>query len=158
ARTIASAVSHGAVVVAAAGNGDQAPRIPWPYASYPAALPHVIGVSALARDGSVPSFSNRDPVFDDLAAPGQDIFSTLPRRLSPFHPGCTAAGYSDCGPDEYVHAAGTSFAAPQVSAAAALLLATDPALKPDQISALLERTADDVNASTGCRRCPLLRD
>ena len=152
------AVTHGAVVVAAVGNGDQAPRTPWPYASYPAALPHVIGVSAFARDGSVPAFSNRDAVFNDLTAPGQDILSTLPRRLTAARPGCVDQGYSDCGSDDYVHASGTSFSAPQVSAAAALLLALQPTLKADQVSAILERTADDANASNGCRRCPLLRD
>jgi subtilisin family serine protease len=146
------------VVVAAVGNGDQAPRTPWPYASYPAALPHVIGVSAYARDGSVPPFSNRDAVFDDVTAPGQDILSTLPRSLTASRPGCVDQGYSDCGSDDYVHASGTSFSAPQVSAAAALLLALQPTLKADQVSAILERTADDANASNGCRRCPLLRD
>src|ERR671930_610657 len=152
------AVTHGAVVVAAVGNGDQAPRTPWPYASYPAALPRVIGVSAFARDGSVPAFSNRDAVFNDLTAPGQDILSTLPRRLTAARPGCVDQGYSDCGSDDYVHASGTSFSAPQVSAAAALLVALQPTLKADQVSAILERTADDANASNGCRRCPLLRD
>ena len=158
ARAIEYAVRHGAVVVAAVGNGDQAPRQPWPFASYPAALPHVIGVSALARDGSVPAFSNRDTVFDDIAAPGQDIFSTLPRRMTAGRPTCVDQGYSDCGPADYLHASGTSFAAPQISAAAALLLASDPDLRPDQVSAILERTASDANASNGCRRCPLLRD
>jgi subtilisin family serine protease len=158
ARAIDYAVRRGAVVVAAVGNGDQAPREPWPFASYPAALPHVIGVSALARDGSVPAFSNRDTVFDDIAAPGQDILSTLPRRMTAGRPNCADQGYSDCGPADYLHASGTSFAAPQVSAAAALLLASDPDLRPDQVSAILERTADDANASNGCRRCPLLRD
>jgi subtilisin family serine protease len=158
ARAIAYAIRHGAVVVAAVGNADQAPREPWPFASYPAALPHVIGVSALARDGSVPAFSNRDTVFDDIAAPGQDIFSTLPRRMTAGRPTCADQGYSDCGPADYLHASGTSFAAPQVSAAAALLLASDPDLRPDQVSAILERTAADANVSNGCRRCPLLRD
>jgi subtilisin family serine protease len=157
-QAVAYAVRHGAVVVAAVGNADQAPRVPWPYASYPAALPHVIGVSAVARDGSVPSFSDRDAVYNDLAAPGQDMFSTLPRRMTAARSTCPDQGYSDCGPADYVHASGTSFAAPQVSAAAALLLASDPALHPDQVSAILERTADDANASNGCRRCPLLRD
>jgi len=150
------AYRRGALVVAAVGNADQAPSTPWPYASYPAALPHVLGVSALGRDGSVPTFSNRDAIYDDIAAPGQEIFSTLPRSLSP-HP-CANAGYSDCGPDDFHRAEGTSFAAPQVAAAAALLFATDPELTPDQVSSLLEHSADDVNATNGCRRCPLLRD
>jgi serine protease len=158
ARAIAYAVTHGVLVVAAVGNGDLAPRLPWSYASYPAALPHVIGVSALARDGSVPAFSNRDPVFNDIAAPGQEIFSTLSRHLTAGRPTCVDQGYSDCGPDDYVHASGTSFSAPQVTAAAALLLASDPTLRADQVSAILDRTADDANAANGCRRCPLLRD
>ena len=41
---------------------------PWPFASYPAALPHVIGVSAVSQSGSVPGFSNRDAVFNDLGS------------------------------------------------------------------------------------------
>jgi Subtilase family len=152
------ASARGAVLVAAVGNGDQAPSEPWPYASYPAALPHVIGVSALARDGSVPSFSDRDAIYNDLAAPGQDMFSIFPRPLTALRPACPDQGYSSCGPDDYRHAEGTSFAAPQVSAAAALLLSVNPALAPDQVAALLERSADDVNASTGCKGCGASRD
>ena len=158
ARAVAYAVSHGVLVVAAVGNGDQAPHSPWPYASYPAALPHVLGVSAYAADGSIPPFSNRDAVFDDVVAPGQDMLSTLPRRLTAERPSCPDQGYSDCGPDAFDHASGTSFSTPQVSAAAALLLASDPTLRPDQLSALLERTADDANTTNGCRSCALLRD
>jgi hypothetical protein len=118
----------------------------------------VIGVSALARDGSVPSFSDRDAIYNDIAAPGVDIYSTLPRALTKQNPTCVNQGYSDCGLDEYKHAEGTSFAAPQVSAAAALLIAQRPELTASQVSTLLEQTADDVNASNGCPRCPLLRD
>ena len=76
------AVRHGALVVAAAGNGNDAPQKPWPYASYPAAFPHVLGVGAYGRPGGVPSFSNRDDRFVDLAAPGMDIFSLFPRPLT----------------------------------------------------------------------------
>ena len=47
---IAYAISKGVVVVAAVGNGDQSPSSPWQYASYPAALPHVLGVSARQRE------------------------------------------------------------------------------------------------------------
>ena len=154
---IAYAISKGVVVVSAVGNGDQTPVKPWRYADWPSSLPHVIGVAALGEDGSVPAFSNRDPLFVDLAAPGEGIFSTIPRNLiDRTLAGCTVP-YSDCGPALYRDAIGTSFSAPQVSAAAALLLGTDPSLKADQVGWLLERAATDVTSST-CVRCTDGRD
>lgn len=155
---VAYARSKGAVVVAAVGNGDSAPRSPWPYASYPAALPHVIGVSAVAESGSVPGFSNRDAVFNDLAAPGTALLSTLPRKLTAERPSCLEQGYSSCGPAEYRDATGTSFSAALVSAAAALLFAVQPELTSDQVSALIERSAVDAKPSTGCATCSPGRD
>jgi subtilisin family serine protease len=155
---VAYAYAKGAVIVAAVGNSDEAYATPWPYASYPSALPHVIGVSALTRTGGVPEYSDRDPVYNDLAAPGSDIFSTFPLALTAESPGCTPQGYTACGTAEYRHAEGTSFAAPQVAAAAALLLAVDPGLTNSQVTSILERSADDVNAANGCRQCPLGRD
>ena len=116
---VAFALSRGAVVVAAVGNSDQAPDEPWRFAFYPAALPHVLGVSAVGRDGSVPGYSNRDAVFNDLAAPGADIVSTFPRSLTQHRQACFEQGYSPCGTADFRPADGTSFAAPQVSAAAA---------------------------------------
>ena len=158
AKAIEYAVRRGAVLVAAVGNSDEAPQTPWPYASYPAALPHVIGVSALTPTGNVPLFSDRDRIYNDVSAPGQEIYSTMPRALTSFRPLCQNQGYSDCGPDEFRHAAGTSFAAPQVAAAAALLFALRPTLQSDQVMNIIERSTTDVNASNGCKQCPLLRD
>jgi hypothetical protein len=152
------AFSKGVVVVAAVGNGPQSPKMPWPYAHYPAALPHVIGVSADRENGAIPDYSNRDVVYNDIAAPGDAIFSTIPRSLVEDRPGCADHPYSDCGPFEFRNAIGTSFAAPQVSAAAALILGQRSDLRPEQVAWLLERTADDVNAATGCSKCPLGRD
>ena len=77
----ATRTRSGVVVVAAVGNGDEAPTTPWPYASYPAALPaRHRRRRARQATASVPAFSNRDPIFNDIAAPGEDIFSTFPRR------------------------------------------------------------------------------
>jgi subtilisin family serine protease len=147
------AVRNDVVVVAAVGNGDQAPSFPWAFANYPAALAHVVGVSAVARDGSVPSFSNRDPIYNDVSAPGEDIFSTLPRAHTELRPLCEEQGYSACGSKEFKRGDGTSFAAPQVSAAAAMMLSEEPTLKPEQVSMLLRRTAVDVTPLSGCREC-----
>jgi subtilisin family serine protease len=152
------AYSKGVVVVAAVGNGPQSPQTPWGFAHYPSALPHVIGVSAVRQDGSVPAYSNRDAVYNDLAAPGDAIFSTIPSELVETRAGCDDHPYSDCGSLEFRDAIGTSFAAPQVSAAAALLLGQDPRLRPDQVAWLLERSADDASAATGCSQCPSGRD
>jgi len=151
------AYAKGAVIVAAVGNGPQSPATPWPFAVYPAALPHVIGVSALKRDGSVPVYSNRDPVYNDIAAPGDAMFSTVPRVLSN-DPSCGDAGYSDCGPDEFRNGIGTSFSAPIVSAAAALLLGQYPKLTAQQVMWLLERTAIDEMTGDGCTSCAAGRD
>ncbi len=155
---VAYAVSNGVVVVAAVGNSDQAPASPWKYASYPAALPHVLGVSAASDTGGIPEFSNRDRIYNDVAAPGLRIVSILPRPLTARFPQCTEQGYSSCGPEEYREAQGTSFAAPQVSAAAAVLLSLRPTLRPEQVTKILQSTAIDLEASTGCSVCGPGRD
>jgi subtilisin family serine protease len=157
-QAIEYARSSNVVVVAAVGNGDEAPSSPWPYASYPAALPHVLGVSALSQDGNVPGFSNRDAIYNDISAPGDGIISTFPHQLTAERPACTDQGYSDCGPPEYRDAQGTSFAAAQVAAAAALLISERFDLTSDQVTSLLEHTALDVNPATGCPRCARGRD
>jgi len=88
---------EGAVVVAAAGNGDTSSR------AYPAAYPGVIAVAATNSDDRRASFSNYG-VWVDVAAPGVSVLSTVP----------------DGG---YASWKGTSMAAPHVSALAGLLAA-----------------------------------
>ena len=112
-----------------------------------------------AQNGSVPDFSNRDKQYVDLAAPGAAIFSTIPRNLVDASiAGCAGIAYSNCGPAEFQEGIGTSFAAPQVTAGAALLLGIDPRLKPSQLEWLLERSATDASPSSGCPVCPVGRD
>ena len=156
--SVAYAISNGVVVVAAVGNSDQAPSSPWKYASYPAALPHVLGVSAMSESGEIPTFSNRDRIYNDIAAPGLRILSSLPRSLTSRYPSCSDQGYSICGPEEYREAQGTSFAAPQVTAAAAVLLSLRPTLRPEQVTQILQATAVDLEFSTGCSACGVGRD
>lgn len=135
------AVKKGAVLVAATGNCDT--TCPYRYASYPAALPHVLGVSAIREDSTTPGFSNRDRRFNDLAAPGAGVLSTFPIALS--EPDCAPAGYSLCAPEEYQRGEGTSFAVPLVTAAAAVLISLRPELTPAQVGALLRGSATDIS-------------
>jgi len=158
AQAVSYAVGKGVVVVAAVGNSDEAYATPWEYASWPAALPHVLGVAALTRSGDVADFSDRDTTFVDIAAPGVGIFSTFPKNLTNAQSNCTPQGYTDCATGDYHHPEGTSFAAPQVSAAAAVLLGVQPSLTSSQVTKILERQTDDVDAASGCDACPTGRD
>ena len=157
-RAVNYATRHGALVVAAVGNSTLAPVKPWRYASYPAALPHVLGVGSYNKSGDVSSFSNRDEVYVDVIAPGEDMVSLFPRPMTAKYTSCAEQGYSLCGPKEYRHASGTSFSAPQVAAAAATLFSMRPSLSPDQVSTIIERTATLASPANGCGACTGGRD
>ena len=141
------ATRKGVVVVAAAGNCSSL-SCPERYASWPAALPHVIGVSAIGPDGSTPVFSNRDGRHNDLAAPGTDILSTYPLTLSSGT--CSPAGYTLCAARPSRRSPrGTSFSSPLVAAAAAVLVGERgrlglTSLDASQVTSILERSAIDV--------------
>ncbi len=89
------AYRHGVLVVAPTGNCADA--CPYNFASYPAALEHVLAVSAFAPNGTTPGFSNRDARRNDLSAPGIGIVSTFPLDLT--QPGCSEPVYSVCATD-----------------------------------------------------------
>ena len=111
------ATNHGVLVVASAGNnGGTRPM-------YPAAYPDALAVGATDhRDRMVWWSQHGDWV--DVTAPGARIASTVPG-------------------DRYALGSGTSFSAPLVSGAAALVLDKHPAWTVDQLrEALLAGTAD----------------
>lgn len=104
------AFSRGIVVVAASGNeGASAPDVP-------ASDPHVISVGAIGESGRLATFSNHGLTLD-LVAPGVQLTEPAPSSVC-------ATGF------EIVD--GTSFAAPAVSGAAALLEALRPSLSVTQ--------------------------
>ena len=114
-------------MVGASGNHSAAALQP---VSYPAACPGVVAVGASTRDDTRAYFSDAGDRLD-LVAPGEGIFSTL--RGSDVAYGL----YGSSG-------SGTSFAAPHVAGAAALMRGSRPDLSQDQVRDLLRQTADDV--------------
>jgi stage II sporulation protein D len=139
----------GAVLVAPTGNSNG--PTPYQFASYPAALQHVLGVSA-DDHGTIPAFSNRDARFNDLTAPGADLVTTVSRATSPTGLSVSAPAGAMVSEDGTVE--GTSFAAPHVAAAAALLLGAHPNLTNSQVMELLEQSARQIGPSTPGRRDP----
>jgi len=91
------AVRHQAICVASAGNDGKEEMV------YPAALSNVMGVASTTNNDTLSTFSNYGEDLVWVAAPGEGIITTYPF-------GTFGAGW------------GTSFSAPFVSGAAALLL------------------------------------
>jgi thermitase len=88
--------SNGAIIIAAAGNdGNEIPV-------YPACYENCIAVTAIQQNGTLAPLANYGD-WVDVAAPGFDIYSTLPNNI-------------------YGYKHGTSFATAYVSGLAALLL------------------------------------
>lgn len=126
----AIAASPNTLFVVAAGNdgrnNDQTPTYPCDTPE-----PNVICVGASGNRDTRASFSNYGAASVDLFAPGLFIASTVP------------FGYDEEHPDEnYYFLSGTSMAAPQVAATAALALQAAPGLSTARLKELLMQSAD----------------
>jgi subtilisin family serine protease len=136
------------VIVAAAGN-DAVDR---PF--YPAALPDVIGVAALGSQRRRAGFSNFGP-WVDACAEGERLLSTF--ATGTVMTDSDGDGRHDEFPEPYAHWSGTSFAAPQVSAAIAARMsatgesATEAAFALVLDPALPRRTGLGVQVQTNVR-------
>jgi serine protease len=153
--TIISAIRfahrRGAVVVAASGN-EGSRRI-----AYPARAPAVISVGATTIDGCLAYYSNGGPRLD-LVAPGGGDDADIPSEPN-CHPDRNLPDIfqmtfaNSFHPDRFSFPGGwygTSMAAPQVAAVAALVIASGVIGRhpsPDQVLARLETTAQPLGGS-----------
>ena len=140
---------NGIVVIVPAGNNGTATLYP------PANDPFVItvgatddkGTSSLADD-ELASFSaygtdQTGAVKPDLVAPGKNLISILPKTKTRIWKDHQSNYTGESAPNEhYMRVSGTSFAAPVVSGAVALLLQDEPNLTPDQVKYRLKATAN----------------
>jgi len=123
--SLGKAVKSGAVVIMAAGNdGRQQPEWPGRYAADPRFAGSVVAVGAVNRDGEMASFSDRAGLARAayISAPGQKVVT-------------------DCDADTCALISGTSFAAPHVAGALALIMQAFPTMTGKQALDLLLRSA-----------------
>ncbi|PGH44675.1 hypothetical protein COO58_09750 [Micromonospora sp. WMMA1996] len=134
---IDDAVARGATVVVSAGNAgaDAAQQTP-------ASCAGVLTVAASTVDGERAGYSNRGTAVE-LAAPGGDREHGVRSTVD--------TGRTVPEGDGWAAYAGTSMAAPHVSAAVALLLDRRPDLRPAETSALLTATARPSARPDECR-------
>lgn len=137
---IYNAILAGRLFVAAAGNYAQNNDIS-PF--YPATynLNNIISVQATDHNDNLAGFSNYGATTVDLAAPGVNIYSTLP------------VGGSLMG-SNYGYSSGTSMATPHVAGAAALMVATRrdrglPDLTPVQLRQYVLNGVDVIPGLSG---------
>jgi len=132
-QTVEAAIAAGAVIVASAGNEDVERE------SYPAALPGVIAVSAVAPDLTPASYSNYGD-WISVSAPGGDQSAGMSGILSTYVDGLLHT-------PTYAEFQGTSMASPHVAGLAALILAANKNLTPAKVKSIIEETALDLGGT-----------
>ena len=114
------AYNQGVVLVSSAGNSNTYQK------QYPAFYEEVIAVAATYKNDERKASSNYG-FWIDIAAPGDNILSTIPNN-------------------EYGKKSGTSMSCPHVAGLAGLLLSKNPSLTPDMIRTIICNTADDIDS------------
>lgn len=134
--------SNGVVVVAASGNENS-------LVSYPAAFSNVISVGSVNTTNLKSNYSNYGSNLDLVAYVG-DYTGDNPAVFQSSNT-CFFDGNCSSLTDYYSFSigpsVGTSFAAPQVSAAVAVLKSVFPELTTDKIREILSYATDDIGAS-----------
>jgi subtilisin family serine protease len=128
---ITYAVGKGAVLVAAAGNNGVSGNLQCgtdTAVQFPGNNPNVIAVGSVSSTNTRSSFSATGAALD-IMAPGENL---------------TGLRFDNNG---FEKKNGTSFAAPQVAAVAALMLAKTPSLTRTEVQSILESTAKDLGAA-----------
>jgi len=123
------AISNSILFISAAGNNSQNNNL---YPKYPANydLPNNISVASIDQNGILSAFSNYGYTTVHIAAPGNEIYSTLPNN-----------GYG--------YKSGTSMAAPYVAGVAALVKSVYPNYSPLQIKNRILLTVKKLNSLQG---------
>jgi thermitase len=119
-QAVEQAYADGCLMAAASGNG---------YGNgvdYPAKYAETIAVAATNQNDQRAGFSDYGPEVD-VAAPGEDIYSTVWN-------------------DSYSYKDGTSMATPYVAGLAAMIWTVDPSLTNAEVQDIIETTADDLGA------------
>jgi subtilisin family serine protease len=133
---IERANQNGILFIAAAGNDgrniDSSPSYP---ASYNNA--NIIAVASINKTGGLSSWSNYGSISVDLGAPGEGIYSCLPKSSK----GKIISGYGSYS--------GTSMATPHVTGGAALYAASHPGATAAQIKEAILNSAIPTSSLSG---------
>ncbi|MBA3351391.1 MAG: S8 family serine peptidase [Blastocatellia bacterium] len=136
---------RGVNVVFSAGNSGPGNSTMNPYA----VAPWVVGIGATDAAGKLASYSSRGNFGDELqhpalVAPGTNIVGLRSLPTVTGVSGIAGADSQRLSADDmpyYTTATGTSFSAPQVAGAIALMLEANPTLTPANVKDILSRTA-----------------